>query len=103
MIDSTDLCFTPATELAEMIRRKTVSPVEVIDALLARIEQVNPQVNAFCTVTGEGARAEAQAMEAALMRGEYRFEPGLLRAVCPPRVARTASGRSAACRFRSRI
>lgn len=70
MTDTTELCFTPATELADMIRRKTVSPVEVIDAVLARIEQINPQINAFCTVTGDQARAEAQVVEQAVMRGD---------------------------------
>lgn len=70
MTDRTELCFTPATALADMIRRKVVSPVEVIDAVLARIAQVNPQINAFCMVTGEQARAEAQAVEQAVMRGD---------------------------------
>ena len=65
-----DLCFTPAAELAASIRAKTLSPVEVVDAVLARIDRLNPTLNAFCTVTPEGARAAATQAEAAVMRGD---------------------------------
>ena len=37
-MDATDLCFTPATELAAMIRSRALSPVEIMDAVLVRIE-----------------------------------------------------------------
>gem|GEM_PF-6726238 len=43
-MDATDLCFTPATELAAMIRRRTLSPVTIMDAVLARIEALNPRL-----------------------------------------------------------
>ena len=69
-MDATTLCFTPATELAELIRLKEVSPVEVTDAVLDRIERLNPGLGAFVTVTAEAARAEAQAAEAVITRGE---------------------------------
>jgi len=65
----TELCYTPATALAAMIRARQVSPVEVTRAVLARIEQVNPKLNAFCTVTADSALAEARAAEAAVMAG----------------------------------
>ena len=65
-----DLCFMPATDLAAAIRTKQVSPVEVVNAVLARIEQLNPRLNAFCLVTAEAARQAAQAAEQAVMRGE---------------------------------
>ena len=67
---ATDLCFTPATELAAAIRTKKVSPVEVLDAVLARIDRLNPKLNAFCLVTADAARQAAQAAEQAVMRGE---------------------------------
>ncbi|HUO65822.1 MAG TPA: amidase family protein, partial [Terriglobales bacterium] len=67
---SDDLCWLPALELAALIRGKKVSPVEVTDAVLARIERVNPALNAFCTVTAEEARDAAQAAEVAVMTGE---------------------------------
>jgi aspartyl-tRNA(Asn)/glutamyl-tRNA(Gln) amidotransferase subunit A len=69
-MSDTDLCYLPATDLAAAICLKRVSPVEVINAVLARIEQLNPQLNAFCEVTAEAARQAAQAAEQAVMRGE---------------------------------
>ncbi len=66
---SDELCWKPARELAQMIRQKEVSPVEVTDAILARIERVNPKINAFCTVTADHARAAAREAEATGRRG----------------------------------
>src|SRR5438034_913988 len=57
-----------ATELAALMRRKKVSPVEVMDAILDRIERINPKLNAFVTLTDEAARREAKAAERALTR-----------------------------------
>jgi aspartyl-tRNA(Asn)/glutamyl-tRNA(Gln) amidotransferase subunit A len=65
-----DLAWLPAHELAGLIRRKTVSPVEVVDAVLARIEGLNPRLNAYCAVTAEDAREAASAAEVAVMTGE---------------------------------
>src|SRR5213083_2639272 len=62
------LCWQPATELAAAIRRKKVSPVEVVDAILERVERINPKLNAFVTLTDEAARREAKAAERALMK-----------------------------------
>jgi aspartyl-tRNA(Asn)/glutamyl-tRNA(Gln) amidotransferase subunit A len=73
------LCWTPATELAAMIRRKKVSPVEVVDAVLARIDKVNPRLNAFVLVTAEDARKQARAAERAL--GRRSATPGPLHGV----------------------
>jgi Asp-tRNA(Asn)/Glu-tRNA(Gln) amidotransferase A subunit family amidase len=64
-----DLCFTPATDLAAAIRARKLSPVELTEALLARIQAVNPRVNAYCTVAAERARADARAAEAAVTSG----------------------------------
>jgi aspartyl-tRNA(Asn)/glutamyl-tRNA(Gln) amidotransferase subunit A len=69
-MEASELCYLPATELAVAIRSKRVSPVEVIDAALARIERLNPRLNAYCTVTAAAARAAAKEAEAAVMRGE---------------------------------
>ena len=65
---SDELCWLSATELAGAIRRKKISPVEVVDAVLARIDRLNPTLNAFCTVTADSARREAKAAERLLMR-----------------------------------
>lgn len=69
-MDSTELCFTPATVLAAAVRTRQLSPVELVDAVLARIEALNPKLNAFLAVDGEGARAAARQAEAAIMRGD---------------------------------
>jgi aspartyl-tRNA(Asn)/glutamyl-tRNA(Gln) amidotransferase subunit A len=69
------LCWTPATELAALIRKKKVSPVEVLDAVLDRIERLNPKLNAFVTLTAEQARREAKAAERALAKKGARLGP----------------------------
>ena len=69
-MDAIELCYMPALELGAAIRAKKVSPVEVVDAVLARIERLNPTLNAYCTVTAAAARAAAKEAEAAVMRGD---------------------------------
>ena len=73
-----ELCLTPATELAVAIRARDVSPVELVEAVLARIEALNGQVNAFLTVDADGAMEAARAAEAAVMAG---VELGLLHGI----------------------
>jgi aspartyl-tRNA(Asn)/glutamyl-tRNA(Gln) amidotransferase subunit A len=70
LMSDADLCFISATDLAAAIRTKKVSPVEVVHAVLSRIEQLNPQLNAFCLVSVDAARQAAQAAEQAVMDGE---------------------------------
>jgi aspartyl-tRNA(Asn)/glutamyl-tRNA(Gln) amidotransferase subunit A len=65
-----DLCFTPATELAGLIRAKRLSPVELMQATLARAQTLNPRLNAICTPTYDAALDAARAAERAVMRGE---------------------------------
>jgi len=69
-MNATDLAYTPATDLIARIRSKALSPVEVTRAVLERIEQANPKINAFVTVTADAALASARAAEAAVMKGE---------------------------------
>ena len=64
-----DLCFLTARELARLIREKEVSCVEAMEAHLARIEQVNPRVNAIVTLVPERALEGARAADDALARG----------------------------------
>jgi amidase len=65
-----DLCFRPATELAALVRNREVSARELVDAHLDRIGRVNPALNAIVTLDAEGARAAADAADAALAAGE---------------------------------
>ncbi|RMF89984.1 MAG: amidase [Nitrospinota bacterium] len=65
-----ELCYLSAIDLAEAIRTRKVSPVEVVDAVLDRIDRLNPRLNAYCTILHEPAREQAKAAEAALMKQE---------------------------------
>ena len=72
---SDELCWLSASELAAMIRRRKVSPVEVVDSVLDRIGRVNPQLNAYVTVTADEARRAARAAERALGPRRARLGP----------------------------
>ena len=65
-----DLCFAPATELAARIRTRDISPVEVVRAVLDRIERHNGRVNAFAHLTAELALDMARDAERAMTRGD---------------------------------
>jgi Asp-tRNA(Asn)/Glu-tRNA(Gln) amidotransferase A subunit family amidase len=61
-----DVVYISLTEMSERIRAKKLSPVELVDAHLARITRLNPKVNAFVTVDEKRAREQAKSAEAAL-------------------------------------
>lgn len=64
--------FTTIAELAQRIRRKEISPVEVTRECLTRIDTLNPRLNAFITVMAEAALADARTAEGEIARGEWR-------------------------------
>jgi amidase len=64
-----DLTFLPATVMAQQIRERKISPVELVDAHLAKIERLNLKLNAFVHVNAQRARRKARDAEAAVMRG----------------------------------
>jgi amidase len=64
-----DLTFTPALKLAALYRSGKVSPLEVMRAVLERIDRVNPRVNAIVTLARESALREARRATGALRRG----------------------------------
>jgi aspartyl-tRNA(Asn)/glutamyl-tRNA(Gln) amidotransferase subunit A len=64
-----DIAFASAAELAVQIRKRTVSPVEVMRDTLERIERSQPTLNAFITIAGDMAMAAARDAEAAVMQG----------------------------------
>lgn len=91
MTEGDDLAWRSATELARLIRDRQLSPVELMDATLARIEARNPSINALVFVDADRARAKAREAEGAVMRGDplgplhgvptalkdlFDFEPG---------------------------
>jgi len=59
----------PATEMIAAIKKKTLSPREIVEALLARVEKINPKVNAYCTVVPEMALEAAKKAEAEIRQG----------------------------------
>jgi Asp-tRNA(Asn)/Glu-tRNA(Gln) amidotransferase A subunit family amidase len=65
-----ELTFLSAVSMAEQIRQKKLSPLELVEAHLARIEKLNPKLNAFVQVDAEGARRQARAAEDAVARSE---------------------------------
>src|SRR6267378_4890277 len=67
---SDDLTRMSIREVADLIRKKKVSPVELTTACLARINQINPALNAFITITAEAALEQAR--EAEVQRGKWR-------------------------------
>ena len=73
MTDSTsDLAFASAGELLSGYRRRTISPVDAAKAALARIETLNPKLNAFCLIDADGALAAARESEARWVRDAPR-------------------------------
>lgn len=68
----TELAFLSIEEAARLLRRKEISPVELVKMSLARIERKNPSLNAFLTVTADLARKQARAAERELRRGRAK-------------------------------
>jgi aspartyl-tRNA(Asn)/glutamyl-tRNA(Gln) amidotransferase subunit A len=95
-VSQEELCYLSAIELRELYRRRALSPVEVVDAVLERIERYNPVLAAYVTVTGELARKQALDAELGYFTG--RDHPALLgvpvsiKDVTPTRGIRTTRG-----------
>ena len=67
-----DLCYLTIREAGHLLRRRELSPVELVRAFLARIEAVDGLLHSFITVCGEEALAGARSAEAEILRGNYR-------------------------------
>ena len=66
-MDTLEICYMSAGDLSKLVQKKEVSPVEIIDAHLSRIEATEPVLNSFITLLADESRAAArQADEAAL-------------------------------------
>ena len=68
----TSLTGLTLAEAAEQVKRRQISPVELTQACLSRIEQYNPVLNAFITVTAESALSEAAEAEQEIQSGHWR-------------------------------
>lgn len=71
-MSATELCNLTIAELGEKIAGREISPVEVTEAHLERIDALNPKLNAFITVAHDRARAEAKAAEQEVAVGNIR-------------------------------
>jgi aspartyl-tRNA(Asn)/glutamyl-tRNA(Gln) amidotransferase subunit A len=70
-MDSTEICFLSAGQLAQLIQKKELSPVEAIKAHLSRIEALEPKLNSFITLLPDQAMAAARKAEEEIQAGRY--------------------------------
>ena len=71
-MSTTELCTLSLKELSSLMRDRRVSPVEVTQAYLERIDALNETLNTYITVTREQALADARRCEGEILRGDYR-------------------------------
>jgi aspartyl-tRNA(Asn)/glutamyl-tRNA(Gln) amidotransferase subunit A len=69
MTAQNEICRMDAVTLAAHIRARRLTPIEVLDAVLARMDRLEPHLHAFCTPTPDVARREAMRVEADIMAG----------------------------------
>src|SRR4029453_15883337 len=98
-----EICRLDAVALAHMIRAKEISPGEVVDAVLARMDRLQPALHAFCTPPPDAARAQARRVEQAVMAGErlgpLAGVPVSIKDLICTRGVRTVSGSAAYAEF----
>ena len=71
-MDATELCYKSGAELSRLIRNGDLSPVDVVEAHLARVEALEPRLNSFITRLPERAMASARYAEWEIGAGRYR-------------------------------
>ena len=71
-MDKAEIPFLPVTQLRELIKNREVSPVEVVESYLERIDGLNDRLYAYLTVCSDQALQSARESEQALVRGESR-------------------------------
>ena len=71
-MEGLELCYMSAGDLARLIKDREVSPVEIVEAHLARIEATEPVLNSFITLLPDEARAAAKRAEKEIQAGNYR-------------------------------
>ncbi len=81
-------------ELRRMIAAKEVKPSEIMAVILARIEKLNPKLNAFCTITQDSAMAEARQADEKIIKEKdqgllFGFSPKVSAQPLPPKCAET--------------
>ncbi len=76
-VNLNELATMDATAQAELVRRRELTPLELVDAAIARIERLNPKLNAVITPLFDEARAEAASRD--LPSGPFSGVPFLLK------------------------
>ena len=66
-----NLCFASVRALSELVSKKQVSPVEIIEAHLQRISETEPVLNSFITLLADEAQEAARRAEAMINRGNH--------------------------------
>ena len=74
-MNQTDLAFAPALEQAQLIRRREVSPLELVEIYLDRIQRLDSQLGSYFTVTSDLALADAKAKTEILAKGDDDLPP----------------------------
>jgi aspartyl-tRNA(Asn)/glutamyl-tRNA(Gln) amidotransferase subunit A len=67
-----NLDFLSIEQTAKLLRKREISPLDLVDVLLARIEHLNPALNAFITILADRARRQARAARREIQRGNWR-------------------------------
>ena len=67
-----DLHYLSIAEAGRAIRNGDLSPMDLVEALLDRIEHINPKLDAFLAVAGDQARADAKTTQDEIAKGHYR-------------------------------
>ena len=70
--DIRDLCYFTVNEAACLIQKKELSPVELTQAHLQRIDELDGKIKSFVALLSETAMAEARSCEAEILKGNYR-------------------------------
>ena len=70
-MDQSEICFLSIDEASRLIATRRISPVEVIDAHLARIEETDERLNSFITLLGQEALMEAKSAEREVLSGNH--------------------------------
>ena len=71
-MDELEICYMSAGDLSRLVSKKEVSPVEIVDAHLSRIQATEPVLNSFITLLAEEARGSARQAEREIQVGKYR-------------------------------
>jgi amidase len=84
-----DLAFLPALEQAQLVRANELSSRELVELVLRRIEELDPELNSFVTVRGEEALAEAEALDGSAGEEPFRGVPIAVKDLTATRGIRT--------------